>query len=90
MGCREVMGKRALMRVVRTPDGIELDASGKKNGRGAYVHEKLSCWEQALKGPLAHALKTELSEKERLMLLEMMKTLPREDTGGNGPVKNAQ
>jgi predicted RNA-binding protein YlxR (DUF448 family) len=90
VGCREVLAKRAMMRVVRTPDGVELDASGKKNGRGAYVHDKRSCWERALKGSLAHALKTELSEKDRLMLREMMKTLPKEDSGEKEPEQNPQ
>lgn len=90
VGCREVLAKRALMRVVRTPDGIELDASGKKNGRGAYVHDKRSCWEQALKGSLAHALKTELSERDRLNLQEMIKTLPKEDSGGKELEQNPQ
>lgn len=90
VGCREVLAKRALMRVVRTSEGVELDPSGKKNGRGAYVHDKRSCWERALKGSLAHALKTELSEKDRLNLREMMKTLPKEDPGEKEPEKNPQ
>lgn len=90
VGCREVLAKRALMRVVRTTEGVELDASGKKNGRGAYMHDKRSCWERALKGSLAHALKTEISEKDRLILKEMMKTLPNEDPGKKAPEQNAQ
>jgi uncharacterized protein len=90
VGCREVLAKRALMRVVRTPEGIELDPSGKKNGRGAYVHDKRSCWESALKGSLAHALKTELSEKDRLNLHEMIKSLPKEDSGGKELEPNQQ
>ena len=45
--------KRGLVRVVRTPEGrVELDATGKKNGRGAYVHDARACWDEALKrGP---------------------------------------
>jgi predicted RNA-binding protein YlxR (DUF448 family) len=47
--------------VVRTPEGrIELDLTGKKNGRGAYVHESAACWDEALKRErLARALKVE-------------------------------
>lgn len=47
------------MRVVRTPDGrVELDPTGKKNGRGAYVHESRECWDEALrKERLGRALK---------------------------------
>jgi predicted RNA-binding protein YlxR (DUF448 family) len=81
VGCHEVLAKRTLMRIVRTPEGVQLDASGKKNGRGAYVHNKRSCWEQALKGALAHALKTEISENDRLVLKEAMKSLPPDEPG---------
>jgi predicted RNA-binding protein YlxR (DUF448 family) len=48
-----------MIRVVRTPEGrVEIDPTGKKNGRGAYVHESRSCWDEALKRDrLARALK---------------------------------
>jgi predicted RNA-binding protein YlxR (DUF448 family) len=48
--------------VVRTPEGrVELDLSGKKNGRGAYVHESRACWDEALKRErLGRALKLEV------------------------------
>jgi uncharacterized protein len=80
VGCREVLAKRSLMRIVRTPLGVEPDPSGKKNGRGAYLHNKRSCWEKALKGALGHALKTELTENDRLVLKEAMQTLPPDET----------
>ena len=59
IACRATEAKRGLVRVVRTPEGrVELDPTGKKNGRGAYVHESRGCWDEALKrGRLAHALK---------------------------------
>jgi predicted RNA-binding protein YlxR (DUF448 family) len=65
VGCREVLAKRALVRVVRGPDGVKLDFTGKASGRGAYVHTRRACWEHALRGPLAHALKTELAATDR-------------------------
>jgi predicted RNA-binding protein YlxR (DUF448 family) len=38
LGCRQSKAKRELIRVVRTPQGeIELDFTGKKAGRGAYI-----------------------------------------------------
>jgi len=38
MGCQERKDKKALIRVVRTPEGqVQLDFSGKLNGRGAYL-----------------------------------------------------
>ncbi|NLG32458.1 MAG: YlxR family protein [Syntrophomonadaceae bacterium] len=50
VGCREMKNKRELLRVVRTPDGnIEIDPTGKKSGRGAYICATISCLEQAIK-----------------------------------------
>ena len=59
IACRSTEAKRGLVRVVRTPEGrVELDATGNKNGRGAYVHESAACWDEALKKErLARALK---------------------------------
>jgi len=79
VGCREVLAKRSLMRIVRTPQGVQLDPSGKIDGRGAYVHNKRSCWERALKGALAHALKTELSEKDTQVLKDYLGGLPSDE-----------
>ena len=50
MGCRERMDKRQLIRVVRTPEGnVQLDFSGKLNGRGAYICPKADCLKKACK-----------------------------------------
>jgi hypothetical protein len=75
VGCRETLSKRELMRIVRTPEGVIDDPKGKADGRGAYLHDKQSCWERALKGSLASALKTELTEDDRQRLNEIMKSL---------------
>jgi len=74
--------KRALVRVVRTPAGnIEVDATGKKAGRGAYVHPVRECWEQALKGNrLEHALKGQLTRTDREQLLSYVKGLTEGDS----------
>jgi len=76
VGCRQVMPKRNLIRVVRSPEGVSIDSTGKTAGRGAYLHDKKSCWESALKGALAHALKTELTEQDRDVLIHFMENLP--------------
>jgi predicted RNA-binding protein YlxR (DUF448 family) len=70
------MPKRNLIRVVRSPEGVSVDLTGKAAGRGAYVHDKKSCWESALKGVLAHALKTELTEQDRDVLIHYVDSLP--------------
>ena len=50
MGCRERKEKRAMIRVVRTPEGeVSLDFSGKKNGRGAYLCPDPQCLKKAIK-----------------------------------------
>ncbi len=69
--CRERDGKRALIRVVRTAEGVMVDPTGKMNGRGAYLCEKATCWQRALKGDaLARALRTTLTDSDRARLFE--------------------
>lgn len=70
------MAKRSLIRVVRVAEGVQVDPSGKSAGRGAYLHDDRSCWDRALKGALAHALKIELTEQDRVRLQEFVQTLP--------------
>ena len=50
VGCREMKEKKALLRIVKTPEGeILLDATGKKSGRGAYVCRDPQCLKKARK-----------------------------------------
>ena len=82
IGCREVLSKRQLVRVVRQADGhARIDPTGKQPGRGAYVHTKQSCWQAALAGGrLAHALKiSNLSDDDRAELQAYAAALPIED-----------
>lgn len=78
VGCRETLPKRTLIRIVRTAEGIEIDPTGKLAGRGAYLHNKRSCWEKGLKGPLAHALKTVLTAEQIEGLQTFLAALPDE------------
>lgn len=78
MGCRTILAKRQLVRVVRTSNGVQVDSTGKLAGRGAYLHERRACWEQGLKGALTHALKTELTPEDRERLIAFMESLPAE------------
>ena len=78
IGCREVLAKRTLIRIVRGPDAVYVDSSGKMPGRGAYLHDRRSCWERGLKGALSNALKTELTLSDREHLLAFMASLPEE------------
>ncbi len=78
VGCREVIAKRALIRLARRPEGVQVDLTGKLAGRGAYLHDRRSCWENGLKGALARALKTQLTTEDIERLEEFMATLPDE------------
>ncbi len=78
MGCREVLPKRKMIRLVRTADGVQIDPTGKLAGRGAYLHDRRECWERGLKGALGHALKITLTQDDRVRLEEFMNTLPVE------------
>ena len=50
MGCRERKAKKEMIRVVRCTDGtVQLDFSGKVNGRGAYICPNLECLKKARK-----------------------------------------
>ena len=49
-GCRQEKNKKDLIRVVRDKDGnVCVDATGKKNGRGAYICPEMKCLEMASK-----------------------------------------
>jgi len=76
IACREVLPKRSMIRIVRSSQGVIIDATGKMAGRGAYLHQQRSCWERGMKGALATALMVELSEEEREQLMRYALSLP--------------
>jgi predicted RNA-binding protein YlxR (DUF448 family) len=78
VGCRAVLAKRTLIRIVRQPDGVFIDPTGKMNGRGAYLHDLKSCWERGLKGGLANGLKMTLTLEDRQRLESFMTSLLKE------------
>ncbi len=67
VACRSVKTKRELVRLVRTRQGyIEIDTTGKKEGRGAYICPDIICWDKALNGQqLERTLKSTLSPENR-------------------------
>jgi uncharacterized protein len=70
IACRETKPKRELARVVLVPEqGLVVDATGKLNGRGAYLCRRRSCWDQAIKrGALARALRVRLTSEDSIVL----------------------
>lgn len=50
IGCGEMKSKKEMIRVLRTDEqGIILDATGRKNGRGAYICPDPECMRKARK-----------------------------------------
>ncbi|TMB43095.1 MAG: YlxR family protein [Chloroflexi bacterium] len=60
VGCRGEAGKKALIRLVRRPEGgAALDPTGRAPGRGAYLHADAACLDLARKRKtLERALRT--------------------------------
>lgn len=72
--CRTTAAKRTLTRLVRVPgkaetgepESVQVDPSGKRNGRGAYLCDQAECWQRALKSDiLDKALRATLSDADR-------------------------
>ncbi len=56
--------KKELVRIVKTPDGIKVDFSGKLNGRGAYVCANSECVEKLYsKRALSRAFQMEIDKE---------------------------
>jgi predicted RNA-binding protein YlxR (DUF448 family) len=82
--CRQVKDKRAMVRLVRTPSGaVEIDISGKREGRGAYLCHNPACWEKVLKSNcLEYALKGKINRNDLEQLYKNGKDLLKELTSG--------
>jgi len=73
-----------MIRLVRTSGGgIEIDTSGKKEGRGSYLCRDWACWEKALNGnQLEHVLKGKISRDNLERLYKDGKDLLKELISG--------
>lgn len=63
--CREMKNKSELIRIVRTSEGgLVIDATGKLNGRGAYLCNSMECISKARKSKgLEKSLKMSIPEE---------------------------
>lgn len=69
--CRQKTDKRNLTRLVRTPEGIFVDASGKHEGRGAYICNNAECRERAVSSNVLNkALRTVISAEDKQRILD--------------------
>ncbi len=73
IACQEMKNKKELIRVVRIPTAeVQVDLSGKKSGRGAYVCLNKLCIEKARKEKrLERVLKEEVPAEIYTQLLEL-------------------
>ena len=65
IGCQEMKEKKGMVRVIKTPEEtIELDTTGRKNGRGAYICPRMQCFMKARKSKgLERSLKTSIPQE---------------------------
>lgn len=65
MACNEQKEKSELIRIVKSKDGkLEIDLSGKKNGRGAYICKKEECLNKVKKSKrLERVLDTKIEDE---------------------------
>lgn len=80
LACRKIKAKQELIRLVHIYDGdVEVDTSGKKAGRGAYLCRSQECWESGFKGSrLEHTLRTTLTQDNREQLIRFSKDFFKE------------
>ena len=80
VGCRTMKDKKALVRIVKTPEGeICVDATGKKSGRGAYICPDAQCLQKARKSrALERAFETAIPA-------EVYDAMEAELRGADGP-----
>lgn len=72
VGCGQVKSKKEMIRIVRSPEGdINLDRSGKKPGRGAYVCPDPECIAKAIQNKgLEKALQVKIGQETKESLLK--------------------
>lgn len=72
---KEKCEKKDLVRIVRTPDGtVEIDLTGKKNGRGAYLKKSQEVFEKAKKSKvLERILEIEINDELYNSLNDLLK-----------------
>jgi predicted RNA-binding protein YlxR (DUF448 family) len=81
VACQEMLSKKELIRIVRSPQGeVAIDPSGKSSGRGAYICKKPECFTLAKKKKaLDRSLESPISDEiyDRLQF-DLMGNMPHE------------
>lgn len=82
IGCQGKKPKRELLRIIRTPEGkVEIDETGKKSGRGAYLCYNMACFREAMKKKkMAKALQVDISPELFTKLEEKFKKIKQKSS----------
>lgn len=74
-GCGEMKPKKELVRVVKTPDDmVQLDLTGRVNGRGAYICPNVDCLKIARKAKrIEKSFQMQIPEEVYNMMEEELK-----------------
>ena len=71
IGCQCKKPKKEMVRIIRTPEGnIEIDETGKKSGRGAYICGNVKCLDIAFR---ENSLKKSFKEDIPLKTLDELR-----------------
>ncbi|MFD1177234.1 RNase P modulator RnpM [Paenibacillus puldeungensis] len=89
VACQQMMPKKSLIRVVRSPEGVvSIDLTGKKSGRGAYLCGQESCFklahknralDRALKAPVGPEVYEQLAQDFLAVEEEFLASQDREE-----------
>lgn len=79
VGCQEMKEKRNMIRVLKTQENTFcIDATGKKNGRGAYLCKSADCLSKAIKNHgLERSFKTSIPKETVAELIKEMETIAK-------------
>lgn len=79
IGCGAMKNKKELIRVIKTPeDTILIDATGRKNGRGAYICQSSECLKKAIKNKgLERSLKVNIPQEIYEQLTKEMESIDK-------------
>ena len=69
--CRGKHDKRELTRLVLADGRVQVDPSGKMNGRGAYLCASPKCWQGVQRAALSRALRQDLTDDDFALLRQM-------------------
>lgn len=81
VGCGATKDKKDLIRIVRTPEGeFIVDATGRKNGRGAYLCRDANCLAKAFRSHgLERSFRTEIPPDAQNRLREELEKLEQQE-----------